>query len=95
MGPVADGDRVRVSREALPAGLDATRRELKRASVFVRDGVIDSTTVLNPATGLPLKVEHYRLDRLVDAEVDTDRDGRLDTRWRYDPLGEVTVREPL
>jgi HlyD family secretion protein len=28
LGGVADGDRVRVSRESLPAGLDATRREL-------------------------------------------------------------------
>lgn len=60
-----------------------------------RDGVLDTTTVLNPSTGLPLQVEHYRLGRLSDAEVDTDRDGRLDTRLRFDPLGQVVAREPL
>ena len=60
-----------------------------------RDGVLDNSSTMNPATGLPLRVEHYRLGQLMEAEVDTDRDGRLDTRLRYDRLGEVVAREPL
>ena len=60
-----------------------------------RDGVLDTTSTMNPATGLPLRIEHYQLGRLTEAEVDTDRDGQLDTRLRYDRLGEVVSREPL
>ncbi|HEV8692331.1 MAG TPA: DUF2007 domain-containing protein [Ideonella sp.] len=60
-----------------------------------RDGVLDSSSTMNPSTGLALRIEHYRLGQLMEAEVDTDRDGRLDTRLRYDRLGEVAAREPL
>jgi hypothetical protein len=60
-----------------------------------RDGVPDTMSVVNPSTGWPLRVEHYRFGLLTEAEVDTDRDGRLDTRLRYDPLAEVVAREPI
>jgi hypothetical protein len=59
------------------------------------DGVLDTATVIEPSTGLPLRVEHYHLGRLTQAEQDEDRDGRLDTRLRYGPLGEVNSRETL
>lgn len=52
-------------------------------------GVIASTEYLNPATGLPLRVESFTLGKLVKADVDTDKDGSLDTRITYTPLGEV------
>jgi hypothetical protein len=60
-----------------------------------RDGVFETATFVDPSTGLPLRVERYRLGRLLEAELDDDRDGRLDTRLRYGPLGEVTSRESL
>ncbi len=59
------------------------------------DGVLDTATIIEPSTGLPLRVEHYHLGRLTQAEQDDDHDGRLDTRLRYGPLGEVAAREPL
>jgi hypothetical protein len=62
---------------------------------FYAYGVLDRADVMNPATGRPLRVEHYRLGRLTHADVDTDLDGGLDTRVKYDARGEVTVREPV
>lgn len=58
-------------------------------------GVADTLEYLNPATGLPLRVEHFRLGRLTHAEVDTDRDGVLDQRLKYSGLGEVEASERL
>lgn len=58
-------------------------------------GVLDTTETINPASGKPLRVEHYTLGVLKYADVDTDKDGQLDTRLRYTPLAEVVSREPL
>ena len=59
------------------------------------DGVLTSMEYLNPSTGLPLRVEHYKLGKLVDAQVDSDRDGKLDTRRVYDGLGQVASTEKI
>jgi Putative prokaryotic signal transducing protein len=59
------------------------------------DGVLSSVTRLNPATGLPLRVDHFRLGGLLTSEVDTDRDGVLDTRLHLDALGDAIRRERL
>lgn len=56
------------------------------------EGVPTTNEIIDPTTGLPLRVEHYRLGVLVEAEVDTDRDGVLDTRLFYTPLGEISSR---
>ncbi len=59
------------------------------------NGVLDSSEYLNPSTGLPLRVEHFKLGKLLHAEVDTDKDGVLDTRITYTPLGEVAARAAI
>lgn len=59
------------------------------------DGVLAVVTRLNPASGLPLRVDHYHLGRVVSSEQDTDRDGVLDTRLHLDAQGEPTRRERL
>jgi hypothetical protein len=59
------------------------------------DGVLASMEYLNPSTGLPLRVEHYKLNKLVDAEVDSDRDGKIDTRYVYDGLGQIVSTEKI
>lgn len=59
------------------------------------NGVMTTTEIINPATGLPLRVEYYRLGVLIKADVDTDRDGMLDTRLFYTPLGEVASSERI
>jgi len=60
-----------------------------------RHGVLASTEYINPYTGLPLRVEHYRLGVLTTAEVDTDKDGRLDTRHFYSPTAEITSTQAI
>jgi len=59
------------------------------------NGVIATTEIINPTTGLPLRVEYYRLGILMRADVDTDKDGVLDTRFFYTPLGEVASSEKI
>jgi hypothetical protein len=59
------------------------------------NGVVQSTTFIDRATGLPLRVEHHWLTKLTHAEVDADRDGVLDTTLTYSPLGEVTSRRAM
>lgn len=60
-----------------------------------RFGVLDSAATLEPSSGLALRVEHFKLGQLTHAEQDTDRDGKLDTRMQYGPLGEVTSRQRM
>jgi len=59
------------------------------------NGVLETVEFLNPASGLPLRVEHYKLGRLEFADVDSDADGTLDTRLRYNRLSEVASKEQL
>jgi len=58
-------------------------------------GILMSTAFLDPATGLPLRVEHYRKDKLDHADIDSRRSGTLDVRIRYTPLAEVASREAI
>ncbi|OYT87703.1 MAG: hypothetical protein CFE46_11215 [Burkholderiales bacterium PBB6] len=59
------------------------------------DGVLETVEYINPASGLALRVEHYKLGKLQFADVDTDADGKLDMRIRYSSLADVVSREPL
>jgi hypothetical protein len=75
--------------------VDADGDGLAEWRAAYRDGVLDAASIIEPSTGLPMRVEHYRLGRLTEAEQDDNGDGRLDTRLRYGPLGQVNGREPL
>jgi Putative prokaryotic signal transducing protein len=52
------------------------------------NGVLSTIEYLSPKNGFPQRVEHYKLGKLISAQVDTDNDGKLDTEYTYDPLGE-------
>lgn len=52
-------------------------------------GVLSAVEFLNPYTGLPVRIEHYRLGALTTAEVDTDKDGTLDKRYLYSATAEI------
>lgn len=58
-------------------------------------GVI--TTVEHKAdnSDIPVRVETFRLGKLVSAEVDTDRDGTLDRRYTYDAFGEIAATQEI
>jgi hypothetical protein len=60
-----------------------------------RHGVLASAEYINPYTGLPVRIEHYRLGLLTTADVDVDKDGRLDTRYTYSPTVEVTHKQTI
>lgn len=62
---------------------------------YFKSGVLVTTKYLNPKTGLPLRVEHFSLGRVVLAEVDSNRDGKLDKRLTYSASGEVTQTEDI
>lgn len=62
---------------------------------YFTNGVHASAEYLNPSTGLPLRVETLVLGKVTQADVDTDRDGKLDMRLLYSPLGEVRATERL
>jgi hypothetical protein len=55
----------------------------------LKNGVLESTEYLVPGSVEPVRKEYFELNRLTSAEVDSDRDGRLDTRYTYSPLGEI------
>lgn len=61
-----------------------------RKSVL-KHGVLVSEEHRSGQSGKPVRIEHFRLGKLVSAEVDTDRDGTLDRRHEYDAFGEVTA----
>lgn len=60
--------------------------DLKSLSRF---GVVATVehTPNNPDS--PVRVETYRLGKLVSADVDTDQDGMLDRRYTFDDFGEI------
>ena len=55
----------------------------------LKNGVLDSTEYLVPGSAQPVRKEYFDLNRLTSAEVDSDRDGRLDTRQTYSPVAEI------
>lgn len=58
-------------------------------------GVVTSNEILNITTGLPLRVEHFNLGVLTHADVDSDKDGKLDKRLFYNRLGELQRTEAI
>lgn len=58
-------------------------------------GILTSAEYMNSSTFLPLRVEFYRLGKLTTAQVDSDKDGQLDTRYTYNSLGEVSAVEKM
>jgi hypothetical protein len=62
---------------------------------YSESGVLDTVEYINPATGLPLRIEHYQRGKIQFADLDTDTDGKLDTRQTYTPLAEVASRQPI
>lgn len=60
-------------------------------------GVLETAERVDPATGQPLRVDHFRLNQTVSAEIDTDHDGRLDVEQTFTALGELrdTRRLPV
>jgi Putative prokaryotic signal transducing protein len=60
-----------------------------------RHGVLFRAEYTRKDSVSPLRIEAYRLGKLVSAEVDTDHDGTLDRRYFYDDIGEIATVEEI
>lgn len=60
-----------------------------------KNGVLTTAEYMDPATGRVLRLEQLSLGKLVSADIDTDKDGVLDTRLTYDKLGAVVATEQI
>lgn len=58
-------------------------------------GVMISREFINPLTGLPQKIDYYRDSKMVYSDVDTDLDGKMDKRIRYDAQEMVKSEEAI
>jgi len=62
---------------------------------YYTHGVATRIEYTDPRNGHPLRIEHLKLGVVQSAEVDADKDGTLDTRILYGPLGHERARGPL
>jgi len=60
-----------------------------------KHGVQESVEYINPYSGWPVRIEYYRLGIRTTAEVDTNNDGKLDTRYMYSRTAEITGQEAI
>lgn len=60
-----------------------------------RHGVTVSNEYIDPYTAKPRKVEYLKLGKPTHADIDTNGDGVLDKRVRYDEVGEVAASESI
>jgi hypothetical protein len=62
---------------------------------YFTHGVMHKTEYINPANGQMLRAEYFKLGKLTMSEMDTDKDGKLDTRYMYSALGQVVSSESM
>ena len=60
-----------------------------------KHGVLASEAHIDPYTSRPIRIDHYRLGRVVMSDLDRDGDGRLDTRYTYSTSGKALGEEAL
>jgi Putative prokaryotic signal transducing protein len=62
---------------------------------FYVNGVMSTSTYMNPATGLPLRIEYFKLGKITKVEIDSNRDGVLDTLETFNMLGELVSTQKM
>ena len=75
--------------------IDSDKDTVPDIRSYYRHGVLGRSEYLSPYTGLPVRVEHFKLSGIVFADVDTGKDGKLDRRQIYSPLQEVIREERI
>jgi Putative prokaryotic signal transducing protein len=53
------------------------------------NGVLVSQEYISSTTGRVLKIEYFKLGKLMAADVDSNKDGTFDVRYTYDYLGDL------
>lgn len=59
------------------------------------DGVLKNIDIYDPKSRKIRRIEHFHLSAMTQADFDSDQDGRLDTRLRYTPFGDVASTEKI
>lgn len=80
---------------AVSAESDTDGDQYPDLRTYFKVGVLDSVAYIKPTTGLPVRIEHFILGKLLFTDSDSDDDGKLDTRLTYSSLGEVATRKPV
>ena len=57
-----------------------------------KNGVIDTETFYSLQTNNPIKINYFDGLKILKSEIDSDNDGRMDTIYEYDSIGEITKR---
>jgi hypothetical protein len=60
-----------------------------------KHGVLVSTEYFAPESAQPVRIDYFQLGRITTTEIDTDRDGQMDTRRKYSDLAEVIATEAI
>ena len=63
--------------------------------LYYKHGVLESVEYINPYSGFPVRVERYRLSLLASADVDTNKDGKLDKRYIYSNTAKIVREEAI
>jgi hypothetical protein len=61
----------------------------------MRHGVGVSMEYFVPGSTKPVRIDYFQLGKITTSELDTDRDGELDTRRKYSDLAEVIATEAI
>jgi len=69
---------------------DSTGDGFKDYNGKYKNGILDTITFIDPSTRKPIKIQKYSHLRLISAEVDTTRDGVMDTLYKYDSIEEIS-----
>ena len=68
---------------------DANQNGIVEYRILFKHGFIDSIEFIDEETRNVRKVQHYQVGRPVSAEFDSDGDGILETKYKYDAYEEV------
>ena len=74
---------------------DSNGDGFKEHRQFYQQGVLREIHFLDSNTQRPVKKQFYRLNKMFRAEVDSNRDGSLDTQISYDAYERVVKTSPL
>ena len=60
-----------------------------------KHGILVSSEYFSPDSAQPVRIDYFQLGSITTSELDTDRDGRMDTRRKYSDLAEVIATEAI
>lgn len=77
------------------AAADTDGDSITDLKAYSEHGVLTAEEHFHEGSANPVRIEAYRLGKRVSAEVDTNRDGTLDRRYRYDGAGDIASVEEI